>query len=732
MSILTDWLGISRGDRAKQSGDLVSLDLKAENTTERILSRMPMPKLQAPDTSYESLLRYIRRSEIVYACIEKKAQAACDAELVVERLNASTGEYEPEESHPLVNLFNKPNPYDDGESFRRAWIASENFANVFYAEVIRNRAGQPIQLYPLNPAYIRPEYAYTGNGYRLSHYVYQRDGIQIEFQPEELMIRRRQSLASIYSNISPVALALGSVDTDTSLTDYVRAFFNNQGTPSGIINIKDRRLTEDEAAAWQAAWLRKYGRNGSMRGGPAILDGSQVEYQSIGAQLDELESDSITSKIESRICMAFGVPPILIGAYVGLLHVNQRASVREAQEDFWMNTMSPELKSIRQFITWNLLPEFEGIESIQDGSVRVTWDLSKVMALQEDVDGVYKRAIAGYRGGLLTLNEARTAIGEDSIEEEEGDTFYRAPAPQTAGNGGNDDNGNGDNDDAVKAFLGDGIENKSDNVIEAEVLEVGHVHEKKTVDFDGLTLSREPNEIEKLIDFKSIASSQRYHRERLFSALMALRGELIAEAIKDVETLTPETIYELILTPPTKLIARIRQVIAGAYATGKAQIVSELSRQGVGGLIVTGGENAELIDTLADTTVSRVTNEIQTRAINQFATATVLGIAGAGIGEYVGRQLRDQSDKWVDGYAGAASNAAIQGGRSDEAEAKEDFIDRYQYSAILDALTCSPCESWDGVEAASPEELPQTPNAECEGGDRCRCFIVAIHGEAQI
>ena len=48
-------------------------------------AKITMPKPPPLDVGLESLLKYSRRSELVYACIEKKAQAACDAELVVEK-----------------------------------------------------------------------------------------------------------------------------------------------------------------------------------------------------------------------------------------------------------------------------------------------------------------------------------------------------------------------------------------------------------------------------------------------------------------------------------------------------------------------------------------------------------------------------------------------------------------------------------------------------------------------
>lgn len=704
-----------------RSNGIQSLELKSF-ADEPALSRLMMPKPPPLDISKERLLEYTRRSEIVYACIEKKAQAACDPELVVERKN-SAGEWEPDPEHPLVALMNKPNPYDDGSSFLRAWIASENFANVFYAEMIRSGAGQPVQLYPLNPVNIREEYTYSSAGPILSHYVYQQDGYQVEFAPEELLIRRRHSLGSIFSNLSPVAIALGSIDADTALTDYVRGFFNNGGMPSAVINIKDRRLSDEQAEEMMARWQRTFGRNGSRRGGVAVLDNAQAEYQTVGAMLNELESDSVTSKIESRICMTFGVPPILIAAYVGLLHVNQRASAREAQEDFWMNTMSPELKALRQFLTWNLLSEFEDREAIRRGDVRVNWDMSQVDALQEDLDSIYKRSIDAYKGGILTLNESRERIGVDPVDSEEGDTFFKPPAPI------NGQGQPGDNEPPNEPKqLSAGIEHKHDDaIIEAEIIEPAPV-EKKKVEIDGIEFARELTEIESLIGVKGIATDLKTFQERLTVLMSNLRNALIDEAAEIGPSLDADEIHKMILTPPATIWRKIIAVITAAFIGGRNQVVRELNAQGAG--LDTTLEReviGDVVESIADVTVARAVNEVQTRAINRLASFVTLGIVGLEIRERLRAELRDQSDKWVDGFASAAANASMQRGRITEMREQSDGIRVYEYSAVLDRLLCENCEPWDGIQAANVDDLPQTPNPECLGGDRCRCFIIAIH-----
>jgi HK97 family phage portal protein len=389
---------------------------------------------QPPDlpSDLTGVNQIVRRSELVYACIEKKSEAACDPEIVVER-KTKKGEWERQAGHPLIALMNKPNPYEDGSSFRRSWVASQDFADCFYFEVVRNKAKQPMEIYPLNPANIQPQYQVkaNGQGYELLYYYYTFAGLQLKLKPEEVVVYRRHGLTSVYAGVSPVMAALGAIDVNAAGIDYIRSFFLNDGTPSGLLKIKGKKMTDDEATGLQARWMSKFGLNGTQRRGVAVLD-EMADYQAIGSKLNEAGLGELTEITEAQICGVLGVPPLLVYAYVGLKYTNQRASAREAQQDFWQNTMSPMMKAWREFITWHLLIEFENPEDIKAGNVRVNWDMAQVDAMQEDVDKIHSRAREDYKSGLLTLDEGRAHIGmPPAADPDLGESFIAVPVIDT-------------------------------------------------------------------------------------------------------------------------------------------------------------------------------------------------------------------------------------------------------------------------------------------------------------
>jgi len=55
-----------------------------------------------------------------------------------------------------------------------------------------------------------------------------------------------------------------------------------------------------------------------------------------------------------------------------------------------------------------------------------------------------------------------------------------------------------------------------------------------------------------------------------------------------------------------------------------------------------------------------------------------------------------------------------------------DDIDHYIYSAMLDNNCCGNCAAADGHDSREEGGIPDVPNPDCEGGDRCRCVLVAV------
>lgn len=378
-------------------------------------------RAKAPARDAGSLVAAYGRSELAFACIAIKKKAMQDPQLVVQRKQAD-GTWQTEPGHPLRRLLMRPNDTTDEAELIGTAVASMDIAAKFYAAKIFSPSDSIVGLEPLNPACVQKKKTAGGETF----YRWQDGREKEDYKPEELLIRERPS----WSDPAPLAVALGSAEADRDQTDYVRAFFENGGQPGGILKVKGT-YKQEKADALAAKWGYKYGRGGNGWHLPAVLD-DNADYQRTGANLNELASENLISIFESRVCMAFGVPPLIVYAYIGLLRATY-SNLKEAWSSFWDSELSPSLKGWRTWFTWALLVEFEGEERVYNEQVRLAWDLSQVAALQDDVDATQLRARANFQAGGITLNEFRAAVGQPA--DSDGDYYLRglSLAPEPAG-----------------------------------------------------------------------------------------------------------------------------------------------------------------------------------------------------------------------------------------------------------------------------------------------------------
>lgn len=603
-----------------------------------------------PDYDRQSLMGWFERNEVVYACIRKKCEAVVDPELIVEKQVGD--EWEAIQGHPLVALLQKPNPDDTYDTFMAAWVASEECTGEFFAEIVRDKSGVPIELYPLDPWKMFPVYK---GGKRAYWEFHSGTGAPVRLNLEDVLYRKK--------GVAPLRVAIGAVDADNAQTDFTRAFFHSDGIPAGILKVLNKTLSDEDANSLQQRWMTKFRRGGTNYKQVAVLD-QNADYQQIGSNMTQIESAVTRGQIESRICMVFGVPPALIGAYVGMDLATNDATLKSLLADFWDNTMSPDLKARRAFLTWKLLPEFEPIENIKAGKIQVAYDMTYVMALQEDENDRHARARENFKVSGISINEFRESIGLDPIE---GDDYFLQPQSVTAVA------------EQVRQLLAfreppeppDPNEKPEGETVDGEVVpplqigdgkkelaelgalflaDLGYKHNgteyTKAYDHDGLMLRREPRDSEKAIDLKSISDSYDNGKARINRVLIGIRNELIDQAVEAVQTLEAGAIYTLTLQPPPNAYKKLAKEITTVYQMGRQQVAKELDateskdKQSQGWL-------ARLIDLL----IARIVNEVATRAINLFTSQGTLGLTDEEIVAKLKDGLQEQSLKIFESYA---------------------------------------------------------------------------------
>jgi len=396
------------------------------------------------------------KNELVYACIMEKATSLPDAPL---RVYTGDGMGASREEHPLRRLISNPNPVMTEFELMELTVIHMDLAGTAFWEKVRDRAGRVTEVWPLRPDLVRILPQKNGR----PHYAYVIGGGRVVDLGTDVMAFRYPNPVDPYLGQAPMRAALRAVALDNEATDFVKALLQNRAVPGTVIET-EQKIDEALVDRLTAKWIERFG--GNNRGKPGFLQ-KGMKVQRLGLNLEELEFPDLRTISESRICMSFGVPPILVGAKVGLDR-STFANYREARVSLWEETLMPLQKRMQQVIVKELLPDVEGVRPRR--SV-VRFDNSEVLALRESEGKRWELATQALRAGGITVNQFCRYVGLPTHPD--ADIYLRPagviptdaggrplieppPAPEAPART-DDDESDDDEDDIAKAAGGLGL-----------------------------------------------------------------------------------------------------------------------------------------------------------------------------------------------------------------------------------------------------------------------------------
>jgi len=358
-------------------------------------------------TDYASLAgQGYGRNTLIYACISALATSASEAPPCVTRRGRG-GQRETVEGHPLTRLLTAPNPAYSGFELVEDVLTCVHIDGNAYLEKERGNGGQVVRLWPLRPDRV----SVVPGGDFVRGYLYDvGDGrAPIPLAVNDVVHFKLPNPLNAYYGQSPMAVLARVGDLDNASIDWMRLFFENAAVPLGILSTR-QRLNEAEAERIKARWQGQLAQSERWHS-IAVLD-SEASYQKVGVALDELGMDALLSTSEARICQTFRVPPIIVGAKVGLDR-STYANYAEARQSFWQDTLTPLYQRLAAVIQSDLLPDFA-----PSPGEEFTFDLSGVAALQENEDARWARALGALQAGALTINDFRAYVGQTPFGKE--------------------------------------------------------------------------------------------------------------------------------------------------------------------------------------------------------------------------------------------------------------------------------------------------------------------------
>lgn len=352
------------------------------------------------------------KNELIYACLTAKAKTAQQISMQV-----LDNDGEKIEEHPLLDLIHRPNDQMNESDFWAAVTIYQALAGRAVFEIEYANRGLPVALWPLRPDWLSIKQ--MSDRPSIDYYEYRVPGRQaVPLRPEQVLDFPLFDPLDRFKTYPPVAVAGRVGDVDNAATDLIKLIFENGGMPLGYL--KTTQVIADEAIIEeiQNRWTARYGgwKNWIK---PAVLD-RDADYQRLTMNLnEEMGFDNLDSRNEARICAVLDVPPILVGAKVGLEH-GTYSNYETARRAWWEDTVLSMYANYLDVLEYKLLPMYPGSETLS-----IAWDTAKVYAFSENENESWKRATDAWSANAITLAQFCEEAGIGKPEDEEMGKKYK-------------------------------------------------------------------------------------------------------------------------------------------------------------------------------------------------------------------------------------------------------------------------------------------------------------------
>lgn len=309
------------------------------------------------------------------------------------------------ESHPLLTLFQNPNPQQGLARFMEGLTAYLLLAGNVYIEAVAI-SKEPFELYLLRPDRVMVVPGASGTPEAFQYTI---AGRSIRIPVDRLNGRSRVLHIKTFNplndwyGMSPIEAAAHSIDQHNAVSSHNLFLLQNGGRPSGALQFRPGN-NEDILSEEQRQRLRQELRDaveGTRNSGRIIIMEGNFEWKEMGLSPKDL--DFIQGKYLSarEIAQVYGVPPML----VGVPGESTFANYKEARYHLWEDTILPHLEMIKsEFNQW-LAPVFgEGLS--------FDYDTDSIPALAPKREALWGKI---EKSSFLTINEKRSLVGYSPI-----------------------------------------------------------------------------------------------------------------------------------------------------------------------------------------------------------------------------------------------------------------------------------------------------------------------------
>jgi HK97 family phage portal protein len=280
-----------------------------------------------------------------------------------------------------------------------------------YAEILRNKEGTAVGLYPLDPRITEPVRLPTGElAYKTRVGV--KDGQTRIIKAADMLHFPLWSYDGL-KGLSPVAQARNDIGLAIAATKYGAKFFGNSSKPGGILT-PISQVSEEDMSNMRIFW--EQANSAENQGRVSVLP-NDWKYTALALSPDDSQFLQTRQMSRTDVAALFRMPPTKVGDTTR----QSKASAEQENLSYVTDTLRPYLVRIEREIQRKLLPK--------DNSMFVEFDVSE--RLRGDFATTMQGFAVGKQWGFYTTNIVLEKLGENPIGPE-GDIYWAPVNMQNA------------------------------------------------------------------------------------------------------------------------------------------------------------------------------------------------------------------------------------------------------------------------------------------------------------
>ncbi len=333
----------------------------------------------------------------VYACVTRRAidVSRCTPKLITVADDGTKNEVK---NHPVAKLFKNPNVPQTWMEFVEQMHIGYLLRGNAYAAIIRDRAGNPVSLIPINPDAVMVLEAADGQWfYNVNRLGLWQIAMLRDFPvciPSEDVLHIRGLTFNALVAVSTIGLARDTIGLDMGLSQQASRWVGNGARPSGVLTT-DKVLTKETAQRLKQSWNDMVSGIQNA-GGTAVLE-EGIKWQQLQLSSVDLQFMAQREMSVLDVCRFFRVPPHKVAVADRAAAMN----IPQQDQDYANNTVAPDLERWEAILGKAL--------GLADSNIQVEFDIAKL--LRADVLTRYNAYRLGITSSILKPNEARKAEG---------------------------------------------------------------------------------------------------------------------------------------------------------------------------------------------------------------------------------------------------------------------------------------------------------------------------------